>query len=311
LPARPNAGLCDLDRLHDHGLPASFTYAEIAGLFPNKSGGASIYGATAWLRYSKSSRAVGVVQLVRLVAGAVARLLDRRRLHPHALAPVRCSPRPRQSGRLHCAHVGTAPATPRRSGRCCNTGHRNWTLFSHTLVRSSFTLNATFFIGAVLMLIIFSISIAHSRDRMCRNTSACWSHPMLIVGVVPIVTGQINWANFSPLVPLAAAYAPEPGSWNIAGWTLVLGGMFIAAWSTYVSKRPSAIPRNSRTRAPTRSRRSSIPACSACFCLSGSLHLPGCAWPQRHAGDTDRRRLRVADALAGMVGGGALIHSPW
>jgi amino acid transporter len=56
---------------------------------------------------------------------------------------------------------------------------------------------------------------------------------MLIVGVVPIITGQINWANYSPLVPLAAAYAPDPGQWNIAGWTLVLGGMFIAAWSTY------------------------------------------------------------------------------
>ncbi len=35
------------------GFVQSFTYAEIAGLFPNKSGGASIYGATAWLRYSK------------------------------------------------------------------------------------------------------------------------------------------------------------------------------------------------------------------------------------------------------------------
>jgi amino acid transporter len=35
------------------GLIQSFTYAEIAGLFPSKSGGASIYGATAWLRYSK------------------------------------------------------------------------------------------------------------------------------------------------------------------------------------------------------------------------------------------------------------------
>src|SRR3954447_9500949 len=35
------------------GFLQSFTYAEIAGLFPNKSGGASIYGATAWLRYSK------------------------------------------------------------------------------------------------------------------------------------------------------------------------------------------------------------------------------------------------------------------
>ena len=39
--------------------------------------------------------------------------------------------------------------------------------------------------------------------------------------------------NFTPFVPLAAAYAPDPGTWNTAGWTLVLGGMFIAAWSTY------------------------------------------------------------------------------
>ncbi|MES1180151.1 MAG: amino acid permease, partial [Hyphomicrobium sp.] len=30
------------------GLIQSFTYAEIAGLFPNKSGGASVYGAAAW-----------------------------------------------------------------------------------------------------------------------------------------------------------------------------------------------------------------------------------------------------------------------
>ena len=35
------------------GFIQSFTYAEIAGLFPNKSGGTSVYGATAWVRYSK------------------------------------------------------------------------------------------------------------------------------------------------------------------------------------------------------------------------------------------------------------------
>ncbi len=35
------------------GFVQSFTYAEIAGMFGNKSGGASVYGATAWLRYSK------------------------------------------------------------------------------------------------------------------------------------------------------------------------------------------------------------------------------------------------------------------
>ena len=34
------------------GFLQSFTYAEIAGMFANKSGGASVYGATAWLRYS-------------------------------------------------------------------------------------------------------------------------------------------------------------------------------------------------------------------------------------------------------------------
>jgi amino acid transporter len=30
------------------GFLQAFTYAEIAGLFPNKSGGAAIYGAAAW-----------------------------------------------------------------------------------------------------------------------------------------------------------------------------------------------------------------------------------------------------------------------
>src|SRR5216117_17328 len=35
------------------GFVQSFTYAEIAGMFPNKSGGAAAYGAAAWIRYSK------------------------------------------------------------------------------------------------------------------------------------------------------------------------------------------------------------------------------------------------------------------
>lgn len=35
------------------GFLQAFIYAEIAGLFPSKSGGASVYGATAWVRYSK------------------------------------------------------------------------------------------------------------------------------------------------------------------------------------------------------------------------------------------------------------------
>ena len=48
-------------------LSPSLSYAEIAGLFPNKSGGASVYSAAAWVRYSEVRRAAfGPVQLARL-----------------------------------------------------------------------------------------------------------------------------------------------------------------------------------------------------------------------------------------------------
>ena len=116
---------------------------------------------------------------------------------------------------------------------------------------------------------------------------------MLIVGVVPILTGQIDWANYSPLVPLAAAYAPEPGSWNIAGWTLVLGGMFIAAWSTYGFE--TAVCYTKRVQEPGhRHLQGDLlfgPALPAAL-HPGALHLPGRARPQRHAGHPDRRRFR-------------------
>lgn len=42
------------------GFVQAFTYAEIAGLFPAKSGGASIYGAVAWVRYGKMLAPVSV-----------------------------------------------------------------------------------------------------------------------------------------------------------------------------------------------------------------------------------------------------------
>src|SRR5712671_533302 len=35
------------------GFIQAFTYAEIAGIFDEKSGGVAVYGATAWIRYSR------------------------------------------------------------------------------------------------------------------------------------------------------------------------------------------------------------------------------------------------------------------
>src|SRR6202790_1572637 len=42
------------------GFIQSFTYAEIAGLFPNKAGGTSIYGAIGWGRYGKLMAPISV-----------------------------------------------------------------------------------------------------------------------------------------------------------------------------------------------------------------------------------------------------------
>ena len=42
------------------GFVQAFVYAEIAGIFPNKTGGASVYGAAAWVRYSKLIAPVSV-----------------------------------------------------------------------------------------------------------------------------------------------------------------------------------------------------------------------------------------------------------
>ena len=114
-------------------------------------------------------------------------------------------------------------------------GIRSWTLFTTTLGPVSLSLNLAFFIGAALMLAVFAV-----QHRGILGTANVQKYigllviiPMFIVGVVPLLIHGVNWENFSPLVPLAAPAAPAPGAWNITGWTLVLGSMFIAAWSTY------------------------------------------------------------------------------
>jgi amino acid transporter len=229
------------------GFIQSFTYAEIAGLFPNKSGGASIYGATAWVRYSKFIAPLSVWcnwiawSPVLSLGCSIAAAYILNALFPIGAIPAFTETSPEVTAWLaNAANAGknaadaiaalgaeaTAAATP---------AIRGWSLYSQSLGPVTFSLNATFFIGAVLMLIVFAI-----QHRGILGTANVQKYigllviiPLAIVAVVPFFNGGINWANFSPFVPPAAAYTADPGSWNIAGWTLVLGGMFIAAWSTY------------------------------------------------------------------------------
>ncbi len=173
------------------------------------------------------------------------------------------------------------------------------------------SLNSSFFIGAILMLIVFAIQhrgiLGTARVQMVIGLLVIV--PMLIVGVVPIITGQVSGDNFTPFVPLAIPYAPEPGAWNIPGWTLVLGGMFIAAWSTYAFE--TSICYTSEFKNPGTDTFKAI-FYSGLLCLvlyilvpftfQGVLGLTGMLDGGIVAGTG------VGGAMADMVGGGAMIH---
>lgn len=215
------------------GFLQSFTYAEIAGLFPNKSGGASVYGAAAWLKYSKVVAPLSVwcnwyawtpVLSLGSVLGA-----------GYILGVI--EPAPTAEAVQALIAQSTAAGTPmdEATATAALMPVTNWALTTFNVGPVTLSLNSFFFIGTVLMLIAFAI-----QHRGILGTAKVQTVvglviviTLFIVGVVPFLNGNFNSANFSPFVPLAVPGAPEPGAWNIPGWTLVLGGMFIAAWSTY------------------------------------------------------------------------------
>ena len=317
------------------GFIQSFTYAEIAGLFPNKSGGASIYGAAAWIRYSKLVAPLSVWcnwfawSPVLSLGCSIAAAYILNALAP--IPPAELGPGARLGKgerQLPCRrqppHRGMADGERRQDGERCDDrptirrrrrsdapAIRNWTLFSHSLGPVSFSFNAAFFIGVALMLLTFAI-----QHRGILGTANVQKYigllviiPMLIVGVVPILTGQINWSNYSPLVPLAARL--RSGTRHMEHRRA--GPSSSAACSSphgrpTASRRPFATQANSRIPAPTRSRPSSIPVCFACcffslvpFTFQGVLGLEGMLATPIVDGSG------VAEAMGRMVGGSGFI----
>jgi amino acid transporter len=189
---------------------------------------------------------------------------------------------------------------------------RSWSLVSVAIPGLvDISIGVTFFIGAILMLICFAIQhrgiLGTAQVQMV--VALLVIVPMLIVGIVPLFNGNVDWANYSPFVPLAAPYSPEPGSWNMPGWTLVLGGLFIAAWSAYAFE--TAICYTSEFKNPGRDTFKAI-FYSGLLCIvvytlvpftfQGFLGVAGMIAP----GIVDGTG--VAATMAAMVGGGSFIH---
>lgn len=193
------------------GFIQAFTYAEIAGLFPHKSGGASVYGAVAWVRYSKFIAPVSVW------------------CNWFAWSPVLAI----GSG-LAAGYILSALFAP-------DAAINTWqiTLMDLSVIKAGLSLriNATFILGAAVLLTVFSIQhggiLRSAKATMILGVTALI--PLMLIGLVPILTGDMPTANFFPLAPLSHDTAGNviDGIWDIEGWKLMAAGLFIAAWSTY------------------------------------------------------------------------------
>ena len=242
------------------GFLQSFTYAEMAGMFGNKSGGASVYGATAWLRYSKLVAPLSVwcnwfawspvLSLgCAIAAGYILNALfpipaaDSAMVLEWVAANLASYTAETPSiVQFITDNAGTAlpdaiAAVSSQDGVAALTPwFRGWEAYALTVPGlGTLHFNSTFAIGTVLMLIMLAI-----QHRGIASTASAQKYlaiivlvPLLLVGLVPIFTGAIVSANVTHLLPPTAAYSGVDGTWNIGGWTLFLGGLYIAAWSTY------------------------------------------------------------------------------
>ncbi|MED4228588.1 APC family permease [Neobacillus cucumis] len=259
------------------GFLQAFTYAEIAGMFPNKSGGASVYGAMAWIRYSK------------------------------LIAPLS----------VWCNWVAWSPVlalgTQLASGYVLNSffSHSPITTWQFTLLNLgwikqglSLRINVSFIISAAFLVLIFAIQHrgALSAARLQKVLAIAALLPLLLVGIIPLFIHGISFSNLFPLHPLS-------GSWDMKGWTLMFGGMFLAAWSTYGFE--TAVCYTSELKNPQKDTYKSIFASGLLciviftmvpFAFQDTLGLKGLLDPDVASG------AGVSKAMAHMLGGGVFIE---
>lgn len=268
------------------GFLQCFTYAEIAGLFPEKSGGASIYGAIAWVGYGKLLAPISVW------------------CNWIAWSPVLALGTGLASG--YILSILFAP------GSAVNA----WTITLLNLgwIRPGLTLriNANAVLAAVIMLIIFAIQhrgiLSAARVQMIFAISSLM--PLVLIGIIPLLTGDMPSAHFLPFAPLTShlAGAQTGGSSAMRAYTVVAAGLFIAGYSTYGFETAVCYTREFRD--PARDTFKAIFSAGVlCVCIftlipvafQGALGLAGMLDPGIQSG------MGVGRAMAAMVGATGLL----
>ena len=242
------------------GFLQSFTYAEMAGMFGNKSGGTSVYGATAWLRYSKLIAplsvwcnwfawspvlSLGCVIAAGYILNALfpIPLADSQPVIDWVTANIASYTAETQSVIDYmAANAGTAvedaiKAVAAADGVSALTpAFRSWEAYALPIpYLGTLHFNSYFVVGVLLMLVILLI-----QERGIASTASAqkWLAiivlvPLLLVGPCPAFQrlDQLDERD-QPGATDRSLFGVD-GTWNIGGWTLFLGGLYIAAWSTY------------------------------------------------------------------------------
>lgn len=269
------------------GFLQTFTYAEISGMFPHKSGGASVYGAVAWVRYGKMLGPISVWS------------------NWFSWSPVMA------------IGVGLAAGYITNFLFPADAFIRTWevTLLDLGWLQNGLRLriDGVYMIGWALVLMIFAIQ--HRGILNAANVQKWLAiialAPLFIVSILPILTGGLNPANFTPFVPLAAGPdgAPTAGEWNLPGWTVFVGGLFIASYSTYAFETAVCYTREFKD--PGRDTPRAIIAAGLLSILVFSLvplSFQGVLGLDGLLNDDILSGMGVGDALARMVGGGPVVY---
>ena len=184
------------------GFVDAFMYAEIAGLHPKKSGGTAVHGATAWIRYIRPTAAISLwcnwlawTPVLAIGAGL---------------------------GASYLLSIFYAPDSTVMTWQ--------WTIVNLDFLKEGLVLriNAVFIVGAFIILAVWNIQhygiLRTARVQTILTIGAIT--PLLVLSIIPLITGDVVSSNFSPFVPVN-------GSWDITGWEFFLGALFICAWTTY------------------------------------------------------------------------------
>ena len=188
-----------------------FTYAEVVGMYTDKAGGAAVAGSLAWLPYGKIVPAVS--SWCYWIAWTPVLSIGTSIASGYLLTSFFAADAPINAWELNLLHLDFVQKD------------------------LSLRVNANFFVSVLLLLTVFVVQHGGMlRAARYQTIFAVASLlPLGIVGIVPLLTGNAPVANLLPILPLAHDVAGKvvPGAWDMAGLTLFVGGVGIAAWSSY------------------------------------------------------------------------------